>query len=204
MSEADRSVQLDEVALVRRVARGEEEAVAAFCQTYTDDLFHFVYRRVGEQYEDAEEITQDAFLSAVSLASTYDESCPVFTWLCGIAKLRIVDFYRHQGRGQRIPPDKVLTPDEETLRTLQDDNPVAAIDDMINRLDAARLVDVMMTSLTEEERESLLLHYVEGYSLREMAGLTERSLKAIRHLLARAHKKALAASRHLWEEVMGT
>ena len=200
MSEAERSVaQFSEVSLVQRMSSGEDAAVAEFYQVYSGALFHFVYRRVNEQFEDAEEIAQDTFLSALSLAETYDESCSVFTWLCGIAKLRIVDYYRHQRREKRIPLEKILTPDAETLRLLQECAPsVTSVDDVLNRLDAARLVDVMMAALSEDERESLILRYVEELSVREIAALLKRTEKAIEGLLMRAKKKAVKAAAE-WE-----
>jgi RNA polymerase sigma-70 factor (ECF subfamily) len=169
--------------------------VATFYQTYAEAVLRFVYPRVGERYEDTEEIMQDVFLSAVSLAATYRESCSVFTWLCGIAKLRIVDFYRRQGPGKRIPPDKLVALDEETLQALQEwEAGVSPVDEAIRRVDTARLVDVMLASLTDNEREALLLRYIEGASVREIAVLLKRTEKAIEGLLSRAKKKAAKAA----------
>lgn len=34
----------------------------------------------------SEELTQETFFQAIRTVDTYDESCPVTTWLCGIAK----------------------------------------------------------------------------------------------------------------------
>ena len=87
-------VQSREISLVRRVARGEEAAMAELYQTYFEAVLRFVYRRLGESFEDAEEVTQDVFISAVSLAGTYQGLGPVFRWLCGIAQNRIVDMSR--------------------------------------------------------------------------------------------------------------
>lgn len=72
-------------------------------QTYADAVFRFVYRRVNERQKDAEEITLDGFLSAVSLAATHDGSCTVLTWLCGIANLRIADFCCWEQQAKHIP-----------------------------------------------------------------------------------------------------
>ena len=185
----------DEISLVRRVAQGEEAALATLYRTYFKDLLRFVYRRVGENYEDAEEITQDVFLLAVARAHTYQGRGPVLRWLYGIAKNRISDFYRQQGREKRIPPEKMVSWDEETLRAFQEwEREISTEEEVIDRLDGARLVDVMMASLTEDEREALLLRYVEDLSVREVAVLMERTEKAIDSLVTRAKKKAAQAT----------
>src|SRR5689334_15267353 len=92
-----------EQSLVLSVASGNEAAAEELFRTYGDPVLRFVYRRVGEQMEDAEEVTLDTFGSAVKLAGTFDPRFLVFTWLCGIAKLRIIDFYRKAGRDKRVP-----------------------------------------------------------------------------------------------------
>jgi RNA polymerase sigma-70 factor (ECF subfamily) len=186
-------VQANELALLRRVAQRDESAVAEFYQNYADAVFRYAYRRSGECYEDAEEITQDTFTSAVTLAATFQGTSTVFTWLCGIAGLRIVDFYRRQHRGKRIPPGNVLA-----LEALDDVSESASrsstIDDVLNRLDAAHVADVMLECLADDEREALMLRCVEQLSIREISALMKRTEKAVEHLIARAKKKAATAA----------
>jgi RNA polymerase sigma-70 factor, ECF subfamily len=194
MTEPQRSVsQLKEGALVDRVAHGDEQAVRLLYETYADRVFRFVYRRVSECYEDAEEVTQDAFVTAASCAATFDGSCTVLTWLCGIAKVRIADHYRRQGRRKRVPPGQ--------LARFEDDAPAAggdrgalSLENLPDRLDMDRLVVRLMASLRDDEREVLLLRYVEEFSIREMAVLMNRSEKAVESLLMRAKKKAARAA----------
>jgi len=196
MNQADPSTATaPPIPLVQRVAEGDEAAAEVLYQTYAAAVFRFVYCRVGEHYEEAEEITQDTFLSALSLAPTYDGSCPVFTWLCGIAQVRLADYYRRQSRAKRIPPEKMVSLDPETLQALQELSPdLPSLEDVIQRLDTARLVDVMMGPLTEDEREVLQLRYAEEFTVREIAALMHRSEKAIESLLMRAKKKAAKAA----------
>jgi RNA polymerase sigma-70 factor (ECF subfamily) len=185
MTEAKRSASpFDHISTLHQVARSDPEAISQFYRTYANAVFRFVYRRLAERYEDAEEITQDVFLIAVTSASTYDESCSILTWLCGIAKLRITDFYRRQSRQKRVPPENCVELDE-SISAISDD------DDILGRMEATRLVDQVMSSLLDDEREVLLLRYVEEHSIREISHLMSRSEKAIESLLMRAKKKAI-------------
>lgn len=171
--------------LVRGVARGDEEAVTRFYEQYADAVFRFVYRRVGGAYEDAEEITQDTFLAAVAYAGTFDGSCAPLTWLCGIAKLRVADFLRHRGRRKRVPPGALCSLDGGHGAPAGNASPA-----VWDRLELRQVLDRALAALRHEEREVLLLRYVEQFSIQEIATLIGRSEKAAESLLIRARKKA--------------
>lgn len=175
-----------ERSLVLSVASGDESVAADLLRTYGDPVLRFVYRRVGEQMEDAEEITIDTFTSAVKLAASYDTRSSVFTWLCGIAKLRIIDFYRRAGRGKRTPAQFLTSLD--ALGDLRGQT----LDHVLDRIEIERIVDELLRDLSEDEREVLLLRYVEQFSVREIAALTKRSEKGVEGLLTRAKNKPRA------------
>ena len=175
-----------ERSLVLSVASGNESAAAELLRTYGDPVLRFVYRRVGEQMEDAEEITIDTFTSAVKLAASYDTRSSVLTWLCGIAKLRIIDFYRKAGRDKRTPQQLLTSLD--TLGDLRGQS----LDHVLDKLEIERIVDELLRDLSVDEREVLLLRYVEQFSVREIAALTKRSEKGVEGLLTRAKNKPRA------------
>src|SRR5687767_10870018 len=89
--------------LIRAVARGDASAVDELYRLHSEQVLRFIYRRVGEHLEDAEELTIETFESAIRLAGGYDGRSAVATWLCGIAKLRVTDFHRNRTRGKRVP-----------------------------------------------------------------------------------------------------
>ncbi|MFI5385627.1 MAG: RNA polymerase sigma factor [Fimbriimonadales bacterium] len=192
-STAERSEQ----SLVFSVASGDEAAAAELFRIYGEPVLRFVYRRVGEQMEDAEEVTLDTFGSAVKLAGTYHPASSVFTWLCGIAKLRIIDFYRKAGRDKRMPAHL-----QTSLEDLErGDGGIAGqalplqsrpLDHVLDRIETERIVDELLSGLSEEEREVLLLRYVEQFSVREIAMLTKRSERGVEGLLSRAKNKPRA------------
>lgn len=176
-------VEDSERALLSAVARGDEAAVDRLYRLHGEAVMRFVYRRVEESFEDAQEITIDTFVSALNLASGFDPRSSVITWLCGIAKLRIVDFYRKKDRGKRIPASMI-----EGLDELQAGN--ASLEQTLDRIEARRVVDAMLEGLSEDEREAILLRYVEGLSVREASLLMKRSERGVESLLTRAKSKA--------------
>lgn len=186
-----RATQSAEITLLRSVASGDAAAIDSLLELHGDAVVRFIHHRLAASLEDAEEIAQDTFLSAVSLAPTYDGSCSVLTWLCAIAKLRIIDFMRRRGRAKRVPFHQMVTLDDATLETLSGFDPtVSPVDTALDRMDSVGLVKAMLSGLGDDEREALLLRFVEGFTAQEVARHLGRSEKAAEHLIDRARKKA--------------
>jgi RNA polymerase sigma-70 factor, ECF subfamily len=178
----------NDVVLLSAVARGDAAAVESLYHAYADGVFRFVYRRLENCYEDAEEVTQDTFLSAIRLAPGYRNEAAAFTWLCGIAKLRIADHFRSRNRGKRVPAARVASlHGNEALASVPD--PCPPLDALIDRASAIEMVDHMLALLTDDERDALLLRYDQQFSVREIGLLMKRSEKAIESLLTRAKRK---------------
>jgi RNA polymerase sigma-70 factor (ECF subfamily) len=149
-----------------------------------------VLRRVRGSAEDAEEITNDIFLAVVDLGETYDGSCSVFTWLCSLARNRIVDFRRRADAAKRVPEDRLLRLDDATKRALRDlHDPSVSVEELVEQMDRVRLVQSLLESLSPEQREAVTMRYVEGFSVQEIARVMKRSEKAVERLLERAKKK---------------
>lgn len=177
-----------DASLVRAVGRREAAAVEALYRTHADAIFRFVYRRLGNRYEDAEEVTQDTFLSALKLARGFRGDSSAFTWLCGIAKLRITDYYRRQARAKRVPPGLLSSLDgDEPIASLPDPSP--SLDELVDQTSAAQVLDRMMSLLTDDEREVLLLRYEQQLPVREIGLLMRRTEKAVESLLTRAKRR---------------
>lgn len=179
----------NETTLLRRVARGEPSAVEALLRQHGNAVFRFVYHRNGERREDAQDVTQETFLAAVGLASTYDGSCSVLTWLCSLAKIKVADHLRREGRLKRVPTAMLVELDADGAAALSEFRQgEIMIDQALERLDAQAFIDGVSEHLSEDERESLLLHFVEGFSVAEMSKLLNRSPKGVESLLTRAKR----------------
>lgn len=180
----------DELVLVHALGDPNGRAAEELYRRYSPHLFRFIYRRVGEQTEDAEEITLDTFLSAINLAKTFTGRSSVFVWLCGIAKLRIIDFHRRQTSAKRVARQAQLALDwfDEAMLPAHDGGR-GNLTELLDRIVASQLVDAALSRLTDDEREALLLRYVEELSVREIALLMKRTERGVESLLTRARAK---------------
>jgi RNA polymerase sigma-70 factor, ECF subfamily len=179
-----------EIALVRSMAQKGSPAAEEIYRLYSQRIYQFIYWRVREQVEDAEELTLDTFLSAISLCKSFDGRSSVFVWLCGIAKLRMVDSHRRRNRAKRqFGKAPVSLDDLDDVSLLAAMKDVARPEELLDRIHASQLMDVALKSLTPDESEALLLLYVDGLSVRELAAHLQRSEDAIDAMTRRAKAK---------------
>jgi RNA polymerase sigma-70 factor, ECF subfamily len=179
--------------LVARVARGEEAAAAEFLRRYLDRVFRFICPRVGYHEQDAEEVTQETFLSAVRLAPTFRGESGVFSWLCGIARKQVFYFHSNQRPERRGAPANTVSWDDEEVQLLQSALARGPLEqEIVEQMAVRELVERVLLALPEAEREALLLRYVEDLSVREIAAIMKRTEKAVESLLRRARQRAFA------------
>lgn len=161
------------------------EAAALHAQ-YLDDVFRYVSRRVPQR-EEAEDITAETFAAAFEALPKFRGGCEPRLWLLGIARRKIADAGRRRKRrpetlasevSQQSAQADVMTSELAAAR----DEPGAAL----NRAETNRRVRELMAQLKEEQREALLLKYVEGLSINEIAVVMGRSPAAANSLLQRA------------------
>ncbi|HRK20645.1 MAG TPA: RNA polymerase sigma factor [Fimbriimonadaceae bacterium] len=176
--------------LVRRMSQGDETALRHAYGLFADPVYRFVLRRVRGAVEDAEEIVNDVFVAAIRNGASFDGRCSDLTWLCRVALGKISDRLRADSRAKRIPRELTMRIDDDSKRALrQVHDPSLEADEIADRLDRVRLVQALLDSLTEEQREAVMLRYVEGFSIAEVAAVMKRSEKAIERLLERAKER---------------
>lgn len=146
-------------------------------EIYRQRLFNFVLQQVDNP-ADAEEITQDTLLSAHDSLQSFKGNSQYFTWLCGIAKHEISDFYRKKKIKEivfsRLPWLKSLV--DEAL------GPELALQE----LETKKKIVATLKNLSEGYGQILRLKYMEGLSMRQIAGKLNLTVKAVESRLTRA------------------
>lgn len=131
----------------------------------------------------AEDLTADVFLKMIEDLPRYEErGLPFGAWLFRIARARLIDHWRRQGRRPLVALE-----DTETGPQLSQDIPEdeIAVSEMIQR--ALRV-------LTEEQREVVVLRFLVGMSLEEVARAMGKSVGAVKAL---QHRALSALARYL-------
>lgn len=162
-----------DLALIKRVMKGDTEAHRALFDRYYPGVFSFVRRRVGDDGL-AEEVAADVFYEIWRHAASYRGESPVSTWLFGIAQFKVLTARRQLGQKRRT-----------ALRATTDEELVGFPDprDATSSLEARQQL-VELLSLLERlpfgQREVLRLAFLEGRSYAEIAeelGISEDNVK---------------------------
>lgn len=175
--------------LVRLAKAGELGAFEALVDRHERRVFA-VARRLVLHEQDAEDVTQQTFLSAMEHLETFREESSFLTWLLRIATHAAIKVIRKRNG----LPTVSLEGEVESAEGYSDVPHPEYIADwresparLVGRNETARLIDEAIGELDEKQRLIFVMRDVEGLSIKETAellGMTEGNVK-VRLLRAR-------------------
>jgi RNA polymerase sigma-70 factor (ECF subfamily) len=147
---------------------------------FYDDALPRVYgyflHRCGGSVTVAEDLTQETFVAAVAeLAKDRRVTAPT-AWIGGIARHKLIDHYRQQERVERSVAAAREAEQLEAELVVQDTQQA--------RERAVRA----LASVAASQRAALVLCYLDGYSVPEVARLLDKTVEAVESLLARGRQ----------------
>lgn len=108
-----RGSSADEVALVRSVAAGSQDALAALYDRHVDAVFAASWRLTSDRGT-TEEVVQETFLALWNRAELFDPAAgSLAAWLHTIARNRTVDRLRAMGRRPNLVPISSVRQEDE-------------------------------------------------------------------------------------------
>lgn len=128
-----------------------------------------------------EEITNDVLLAAINSKENFNKKCNEFSWICGIAKHKIIDYYRKKKLKTilfSVSPafeeiaDKALTPERDVLKN-----------------ELKEEIKKTFKELNKGYKDILRLKYIEEMKISEISKNLKLTIKAVESKLIRAKKK---------------
>lgn len=175
--------EIDDKTLVRQAQAGKTDAVAALYDHYHQHIFRYVISRVRHQHL-AEDLTGEIFTRMVANLDSYEiTGYPFRAWLYRIARNMIVDHFRRQETQQTVP----LSDTDNLVDT--DAQPAARVD---GRLQLER-VQAALAHIDPVQREVVVLRFIVGLPLKEVAIAVDKSVAAVKSLQHRGLKALRAA-----------
>jgi RNA polymerase sigma-70 factor (ECF subfamily) len=173
--------------LIRRAQRGDQAVIAALYQHYYKSVFQFLYYRVGDR-QLAEDLASEVFLRMLRYIGSFHPPAATFgSWLFEIARNLATDHFRRTG----IRNDVDL--EEEMLANTLDD-PASTVERGLTNETLRRALQ----KLNGDQRDVIVLRFVAGMQIVEVAQALNKSEDAIKGL----QRRALAALRGIlndWE-----
>jgi RNA polymerase sigma factor (sigma-70 family) len=159
---------------------GNSDAFGQIVSRYQSLICSLTYSATGSLGE-SEDLAQETFITAWKHLRHLREAPKLRAWLCGIARNRIRNFLRREGRE---PVRKADTIDAEHQSVAHE--PIPA-DHAISK-EEATILWRSLERLPEVYREPLILFYREGESVERVAIELELSEDAVKQRLSRGRK----------------
>jgi RNA polymerase sigma-70 factor (ECF subfamily) len=156
-------------------ALADDSAFQVWYKRTWPKVYGYVASRAAGDVALAEEITQQTYVAAITGKARFDGRSDSVTWLCAIARNKLVDHFRgrdrEERRGRRV-----------AVREIQLDGASAALAAAEDR----QVIEIALRSLPALQRVVLTLVALDGLPVREVARAIGKSDAATQSLLARA------------------
>jgi RNA polymerase sigma-70 factor, ECF subfamily len=173
-------VDPDVVEQVRMAQEGSAHAFALLYDRYVDQIFGYVYHRVGHR-QTAEDLVSDVFLRALRRISTFKwQGVDFGAWLMTIARNRVHDHFKSAKFRLEATVEEVF----DTPVQNSDDNPEQAL----LSSDLTQQVHDAIRQLKGEQAEVLYLRFIQHLNVAETAAVMGKTDGAIKALQYRALK----------------
>jgi RNA polymerase sigma-70 factor, ECF subfamily len=177
----------EDTQLVARSLKQDHEAFGQLIDRHAPVIVNLAYRMVGNRAE-AEDLAQEAFLTAFKALSTFRADSKFSTWLYRIAANKCKDWLRARRPG--LGPQDIDIDETLDLHVAEQRTP----ERLLSQQQVADTLDKAIQRLPPLYREAFVLKHVEGLSYEEMEqilGVSGDTLKM------RVYKGRLQLSREL-------
>jgi len=148
-----------------------------------DALKRYVHFRLAPQADWVDDVVQDVFLAAFENFDAYRGNSSIESWLIGIARNKIRDYYRERLREpQALDAVEAGINIESRLPQL-----LPQFDDHLDKESARKKTWEILNHLPEKYRNALILRYWDNCTVKTMAMRMGKTEKAMERILARAH-----------------
>lgn len=165
-----------DIDIINRCIEGDVDIFEELVNRYKKLVFNTAYRMMGNR-EEAEDVTQEAFIRIYNSLSRYNPQYKFSTWALKITTNLCLDNLRKR-KGETLPIDEQfnicdegLTPEEEYIR----------------RENQKKVLDAI-NKLPDKYKEFIILFHHRNLSYQEIMDITGESLTIVKNRLYRARQ----------------
>lgn len=153
---------------------GDAAAHCALLRQLSTALRPYYAKRLGAGAADVEDLVQETLIAVHTRRATYQPDVPFTAWAYAIARYKLIDLYRRQGRRQTVPLEEAG---------------VLFVADHGDAATAARDLDRVLAETSAQSAALIRRTQIDGLSTREASALSGLSESAVKVAVHRALKK---------------
>ncbi len=162
---------MNEELLLQQLKQASPRAVREWYELFHQKMYRHVLKKVVTA-SDAEEVTQDIFLSCLKSLPLFRGESSIWTWMMHVAHHEVADYYRKRYAKKFI----LALPLSEFLTTEPVQHPEEISQHVIS----------VLQHMNQEYKEILLMKYLDKKKVAQIAKETGRSVKSVESILFRA------------------
>ncbi|RKU19129.1 hypothetical protein C6500_11905 [Candidatus Poribacteria bacterium] len=170
--------------LIRRILRGDQDAFSPLVKKYQKGVHTLAWRKIGD-FHIAQEITQDAFLTAYKKLRTLKNHNQFAGWLYVIAANLCRDYLKKN----RLPMESLDADNTNEVDKVSYSRYVAEKQE--NEADETRreIVKELLKKLPESERTVIMMHYLGEMTIKAISEFLGVSQNTVKSRLSRARNR---------------
>lgn len=175
----------EDLALVRQFKNGDKSAFNKLVQKYSQRVYNTILRMVKNQQQ-AEDLTQDAFLQAYKSLHKFREESSFYTWVYRIGVNKTLNFLKIKKRAIMSLDQEIEADRGKISREVADYT--ANPEDKLDQSEMQKVIEKAISALSEKNRVVFILKEVEGFSYEEISEMLGVTGQVVRTRIHRARR----------------
>lgn len=177
--------RLEDRKLIEKALKGEQKAFETLLNKYRNLVFSIMFKMIRNAQE-AEDLTQEAFMKAFSSLATFNDEFAFSTWLMKIASNNCIDFLRKRKLRTYSIHEPVQYKDEKIEIDIPDYDPTP--EKTLLQSERSRMIEETIQALPERYRYVIILRHKEEKSYEEIAEIMNLPLGTVKAQIFRARE----------------
>lgn len=189
----------EEKEMIERCRRGDLGAFNDLVRRYEKQVYNFAYR-LTNNYDDANDIAQDAFLRVYNAIGSFRGDASFTTWLFRITTNVFLDDRKRARAHPHSSLDEYLELDESAVaRQIEDPGPTP--EEITEEAERNKILQNAIGNLPEYQRSMVVMYHAQQKSYEEIAEIMDLPIGTVKSRLNRARlalKEKLSPLRELF------
>ncbi len=178
-----------------KIRSGDQVALQSWFRDHVDGLYGFIYYRVGNDVQAANDVTQATFERALEDIENFDPGRGTMAAWLRVTSRNLIRDHLKNSRREIFLEDLWTRVDESLARQFSQVDELALSEEILARDETKELVSMTLATLPDHYREVLDAKYLDRESLEAIAESRGATIDSIKALLRRAR----AAFKHTFQ-----